>query len=290
MSKNETKEEFNFIDFLRREFGLKPTASEVKIKKAVNVPPLTSRQRQKKLNWLSPQQPRNLGNVLDIKLGGDETFAEKSQLTIDIDDESVSAWHNNLSSKKKHLLSQKSKKTSNKNNAFSKLLNQPHFNTPGILSYCREDNSAEEAPHWFNKALALVFAVFILAIFSSAYIIDKGVIKNKSADTSQAIAVIKPDRETLANYIRVNNEWLEKQFNENQDTVAITAEDLFGKVAGAAETTNETEINNSADIKKIEATADDIRSKLYNYFKNLQGKQAETSYILSNTVANIFSR
>lgn len=157
-----------------------------------------------------------------------------------------------------------------------------------------EDKNIEERSNWIDKSLVLVFAVFILAVVSSAYLLDNSLTTGSQkikVDTSQVKTVIKPSQATLANYIRTNNEWLEKQFGNEQDTIALKAEDIFGKKVSATETIDETNQNNKkSDVDRLKMIANNIGSKLYNYFSGLKNDQIDASLILNNTVANIFTK
>ena len=294
MSKNITTNEFNFIDFLKKEFGVKPAVFSNKIDKSVQSQPVKS-QRNRKFNWFTPQQPRSLENVLDIKLGAMNGEVEQSGNDVDLEDESVDPWHKNFNTNRKYLLSQKkNKKKSGGNNFLIEFFNQPYFNIPGIFSYCRDDKNVNESPNWLNKSVAFVFVVFILAVFSSAYLIKNGKIENKNIATNiaQKEAVILPDKTTLANYIKTNRQWLQEQFS-NQDTVAIKTEDIFGKVAGAEEFINTSIVDNEKELSAEPLLGDKYNTFFnifYDYFKNLEDKQKDASFFLSNSVANIVSR
>ena len=293
MSKNISTNKFNFIDFLEKEFGINSVAFDIKIEKREQ-PQSVKSQHISKFKWFAPQQPRSLENVLDIKLGAMNGDVEQSINNVDLEDESVDLWHKNFSTNKKYLLSQKRKKVANKNNFFIEFFNRPYFNIPGIFSYCREDENANESPNWLNKSVAFVFAVFILAVFSSAYLINNGKIENKNiaTDIAQEKAVILPDKTTLANYVKTNRQWLQEQFS-NQNTVAIKAEDILGKVAGAEEFIDASMVDNEKELLPEPLLGDKYNAFLnnfYDYFKNLEDKQKDASLFLSNSVANIVSR
>jgi len=293
VSQNITTNKFSFIDFLKKEFGVKPAVFSVEIDKSVQLQPVKS-QRNRKFNWFVPQQPRSLANVLDIKLNEENIDAKKNEIDADFEDESVDLWHKNFDTNKKYLLSQKSRKKSGRNNFLIEFFNQSYFNIPGIFSYCREEENASESPSWLNKSIALVFAVFILAIFSSAYLVGNGKIENKNVTTnvSQKKVVVTPSKAMLANYVKINNEWLQEQFSD-QSVIIVKAEDILGRVAGATEVIDDNVINNKEELSPEELLLNKYNAflnKLYNYFKNLEDEQKEASFFLSNSVANIVAR
>lgn len=268
--------------------------SEVKAEKDSQASQLVNRQHRKKINWFLPPQPsRNLRNVLEIKIGEVENVPRKLEIKTDVDDESVSLWQTNLDNSKKQILNKNKKKVAGKKFFFAKVFNHPYFNPPGIFSYCREDSFTAAPSNWFNKSLALVFAVFILAVVSSAYLIESGRTGNSKININivQNKIVIKPSREVLANYIKVNNNWLQEQFNNGQDTIAIGTADLFGTAVDAKVIVdNNSQKNTKTDVEKIETMARDFEAKIYNYFSGLKNDQIDASLILNNTVANIFTK
>lgn len=268
--------------------------SEIKAEKDSETSQPVSRQHQKKINWFLPPQPsRNLRNVLDIKIGEVENVQRELEIMTDVDDESVSAWQANLDNSKKHILHQNKKRADGKKSFFAKIFNHPCFNAPGVFSYCRENSVVAEPSNWFNKSLVLVFAVFILAIVSSAYLIESRRTENSkiNIDIVQNKVVIKPSREVLANYIKVNNNWLQEQFSNGQDTITVGTGDLFGKAVDAkAIVDKNSQKNSKTDVEKIEIMVRELKVEIYNYFSGLKDEQTEASFILSNTVANIFTK
>ncbi len=289
MVKNIITNKISFIDFLKKEFGFNSSTflamgkkeSKGKIQSA-------AKSKKSKLQWSLIRQPRNLANVLELKIEETGSDGEAKKPAVDFEDESVLSWRQKFNISRQHLLSKKMKKKEKKIGPLS--FRQPHFNVPGIFSYCRENDSCPETPVWSTQAAFLVFVSFAVATASLLYLIGNGGLGGGNIEKSIVLKkeIIKPDDKLLANFIKVNRDWLDSQF-ANSDTLAVKMEDVFGQIAGA------TEINNDLGAAEERLVENDfftnelniLQAKFYNYLKELENKQKDASIFLSGFLRNI---
>ncbi|MCX6796343.1 MAG: hypothetical protein NTW06_02490 [Candidatus Falkowbacteria bacterium] len=296
-----------FIEFLKQENKLSHTGNQEDIVVSTKQNPSINRNNSfRKFKWFAPKSSRDLGKVLEIKFpNAEENGFSTKENSIDLDDQQVDDWQQQLTNFKKSLPPSK-KQEFNPQKSFINIFTQPFLNVPGILSYCREKEENQNRTPLVFKYLSLVIIAFILATlgtfllpdetqtlteFTSKILVESWYPNKKATTKTNFVYSPAVNSSRLADYIKNNSAKLSNLSN-NKLFILLTKDDILGLTAGASNiANNDQEVkNNDSLVLVITNTTNTIVNSSSNLLNLLINKQKDFSIYLNNSLANFLSQ